>query len=222
MKNKILVIDDNVEFLNALDVDFRKESDLEVHSASDLEIAKNKLQAEAFDLVVLDYHMGDQIATNLVSTRRSWVLQAPVLMMSGLADRDILMSMLNMGVAGFIEKPLQYSDLRERIFAICKAAAGPETFDFGSFLFNPAIRRVEFASQQIQLTPIEAKIFKALLRSPGQLVRREALAREIWGTSNVSRHTFDTHFGNLKSKLPFLAERLRSIYGQGYCFVPQN
>jgi two-component system phosphate regulon response regulator PhoB len=66
------------------------------------------------------------------------------------------------------------------------------------------------------LTPIEFRILKMLWNRRNTLVRRDEICTKLWGRMKVTEHTFDTHFSNMKRKIPELRNQIEVVRGQGY------
>ncbi len=71
----------------------------------------------------------------------------------------------------------------------------------------------------------EATLLRCLLGSPGQIVPREDLLRELWGSfvRCVSTRTIDMHMSNVRKKLRLEAgdnEVLGTVHRRGYVLNP--
>ena len=78
--------------------------------------------------------------------------------------------------------------------------------------------------EPIDLTSKELGLFVALARRAGELVRREELAEEVWGTGlwPVNR-SLDVHMSSLRRKLgdtPRHPRYVQTVHGLGFRLLP--
>lgn len=133
--------------------------------------------------------------------------------MSTNADKKFVMKTLNLGVNAMIEKPFAACELQTLIDRVIPP------FSEVPIRLIPEAYSVEVGETHIALTPIEFHIVTELWRNRGRLVRRNDLCTVLWGATRVSDHTFDTHFSNMKRKIPGLRNRIKVVRGLGYIFA---
>lgn len=220
----VLIVDDDDRFLAACErslVDF-----FSVRTATTLEQAEQLLSTTVFDAVVLDYYIGNSTIENLLSATDSWLGQPAIVVVTGKADKDLVIRMLNRRVSAFLEKPISLKDLRDRLSeAVRKSLSSTATVLEIPHLhieFHVQYRLVKIDGIGVQLTPIESTLLQHFIECQGKVVERQDLIRKIWGGMSVSRNVLDTHIGNLKKKVPALGLRLKSIYGSGYVFQSKD
>ncbi len=74
----------------------------------------------------------------------------------------------------------------------------------GSLTIDCMTRRVTRGDDQIELTTKEFELLDCLMRCQGQVVSREALAREVWKETSRSTsldNVIDVHVARLRRKL---------------------
>jgi two-component system response regulator CpxR len=85
-------------------------------------------------------------------------------------------------------------------------------------------REAWLSEQSLKLTNAEFVILVTLMRSPGDVVSREALTRTALGRQLLpDDRSLDTHISNLRRKLGNDGDgevMIRSIRGSGYVLVP--
>lgn len=105
---RVLVVDDNSNFLLVMRTILEGIGVTEIHAASDLETARAVLAENPVDVVVTDWHVGRESGLDLVAWIRAQPLfkALPVVMLSGrerAASRDIA---VEAGADEFMEKPI--------------------------------------------------------------------------------------------------------------------
>ncbi len=74
----------------------------------------------------------------------------------------------------------------------------------------------------VRLTRKEYALLALLTRNAGDIVRRDALLKYVWGyRDGIRTRTLDVHIRRLRKKLaPFSEDYIETIFGVGYRFQP--
>lgn len=210
---KLILVDDDVRFLNSMQATLEK--DYEVYACQSLDQLTRASKEIAADLLICDYDFGSE---NLEKFLKTSLPNVPVLVLTGKANRDNVVSLLNLGVSGFLDKPVELKDLREQIKRLTKdrgnaviAVAKQLQIDF-----DPHFRKIYSDGSTIDLTPIEYKILMYFLSNPDQPILKKDLQNYLWPNVIVATNNIDTHLSNLKKKAPSLKKHLTTIYGGEY------
>ena len=71
----------------------------------------------------------------------------------------------------------------------------------------------------VNLTALEFKLLKHLLKRKGRVQTRDQLLGDVWGySSEVTTRTVDTHIKRLREKLGEPGDLIQTIRGVGYRF----
>jgi len=85
----------------------------------------------------------------------------------------------------------------------------------GAVVVDIGAHRVRVSGAEVHLTPTEFDLLTALARSAGEVCRREALLRDVWGwEESFGTRTLDSHIKTLRAKVG--AHRIRTVHGVGY------
>jgi DNA-binding NtrC family response regulator len=109
-KRRIVVIDDNQEFLSSL-CQRLEERDNEVHAFSNIKDSTEFLSYNPVDLVITDLKMPDGDGLSLIDQLHSRFPNLPVIMISAYATDELLERIRKSGVQKFMPKPLDFSEL---------------------------------------------------------------------------------------------------------------
>ncbi len=116
MKNRILVVDDNVELLQMLRMAFRA-SGFSVATAKNGIEALKKARALAPDLILLDLVLPELDGFAVCETLRkcSETKSIPIILLSGLSSQFARFAGIDSGANEFVNKPVRPSLLVEKI-----------------------------------------------------------------------------------------------------------
>jgi two-component system KDP operon response regulator KdpE len=158
------------------------------------------------DLVVLDLGLPDTDGTTVIRRiRRDGT--TPILILSARDEEPDKVAALELGADDYVTKPFGLEELRARVAALLRRAAGPAadttgTLVLGHLRLDVARREVLIGGSLVDLTPREYELLKVLMSQPGRLVTRGALLRAVWGRQYVEEdHYLHVYVSRLRRKL---------------------
>jgi two-component system KDP operon response regulator KdpE len=131
----------------------------------------------------------------------------PILILSARGEEPDKVAALELGADDYVTKPFGLEELRARVAALLRRAAGPAADTTGSIALGPLVldvtrRAVRVGDVPIDLTPREYELLKILMSQPGRLVTRGALLRAVWGRQYVEEdHYLHVYVSRLRRKL---------------------
>ena len=221
MSLRILLIDDDARLSQFL-ASYLEQNDVKLSHAKDGVEGLARLQADAFDAVLLDVMMpgldGLEVLRRLRQTSR-----LPVIMLTARGDESDRVVGLELGADDYIPKPFSPRELLARLRAVLRRAqpdASSETVMAQGIVADLGARRASVDGREVELTGIEFDILVALLRRAGRVVPRTALLGEA-GRADVvvGERTVDVHISRLRKKIgddPRAPYRIKTVRGIGY------
>lgn len=162
--------------------------------------------AQRPDLVVLDLGLPDTDGTTVIRrVRRDGT--TPILILSARDAEPDKVAALELGADDYVTKPFGLEELRARVAALLRRAAGPAADTTGSITLGPLVldvtrRSVRIGAAPVDLTPREYELLKVLMSQPGRLITRGALLRAVWGRQYVEEdHYLHVYVSRLRRKL---------------------
>ncbi len=219
---RILVIEDEPKVARALEEGLVQEQ-YDVVVAATGEEGFYRLNAEVFDLVVLDLMLPGRDGIEILRTMRQRGLRTPILILTARDAVEDRVLGLDTGADDYLVKPFAFAELLARIRALLRRGRPEEVLrlKLADLHMDLVTRKVTRGGRTIELTAREFEILECLLRHRGHVVSRETLAREVWG--NVSRATpidnvIDVHMTRLRRKLDggHATRLLHTIRGVGF------
>jgi DNA-binding response OmpR family regulator len=222
----ILLVEDDVR-LAELVSRYLQGNGLRVSAAGSAEEALERVQRERPDLVILDIGLPGEDGLSLCRRLRP-AYQQPILILTA-RDNDIDHVLgLELGADDYVVKPIEPRVLLARIAALLRRAraqpAAPRQLRFGALVIDPAARAVRLNGVSVALSRSEFELLAHLAAHAGQIQSREALFRSLYRREydGVDR-MLDIRVSRLRRKLggeAENAERIKTVWGQGYLFVP--
>ncbi|MEN6611674.1 MAG: response regulator [Methanoregulaceae archaeon] len=116
---KILLVDDQPEFLKITRIFLEKDGNISVETASSAESALALLTANKYDAIVSDYEMGGMDGIAFLEEFKRMALDKPFIIFTGRSREDVVIRALNSGADFYLQKSgdakVQYAELRNMI-----------------------------------------------------------------------------------------------------------
>ena len=128
-----------------------------------------------------------------------------------------------LGADDYVTKPFSVRELILRVKVLLKKrtddGANEQILEFGPILMNLEAHEVSIDGKIVNLTALEFKLLKHLLKRKGRVQTRDQLLGDVWGySSEVTTRTVDTHIKRLREKLGEPGDLIQTIRGVGYRF----
>jgi DNA-binding response OmpR family regulator len=224
---KILVVDDERTLVKG--IKFNLENDgYEVECAYDGEQGVEIARKGGIDLIILDLMMPKMDGFEACRRLREFS-NVPVIMLTAKSEDTDKIIGFEYGADDYVTKPFNIMELKVRIRAILRRAAG-ETKKVeedsrivrGHIEIDTYSRNAYIDGRQIDLTAKEYDLIELLMNNPGRVYSRENLLNIVWGYEYPGDiRTVDVHVRRLREKLelnPAQPEYILTKWGVGYYF----
>ncbi|HVC01022.1 MAG TPA: response regulator transcription factor [Steroidobacteraceae bacterium] len=222
---RVLLVDDDRELCQML-TEYLNAERFEVISAHDGGEALRELRSREFEIMILDVMLpsvsGFDVLRALGASHPT-----PILMLTARGDDVDRIVGLELGADDYLGKPFNPRELVARIRAILRRAGGrgarggaPEVLEVGPIVLHAGTHQVRIAGKAVPLTGAEFRVLELLMRSPGQVLSREAMTEQALGRKLVPYdRSIDTHISNLRRKLDLEKStnpEIKNVRGAGY------
>jgi two-component system copper resistance phosphate regulon response regulator CusR len=219
---RILVVEDEAKVAGALQEGLAREK-YEVTVAPTGEEAFFLINAEEFDLVILDLMLPGRDGLQILSALRKRGLQTPVLILTARDAIEDRVEGLDRGADDYLVKPFAFPELLARIRALLRrgrSEQGPR-LHLADLAMDLVAHRATRNGVLMNLSGREFELLEYLLRQKGEVISREMLTREVWKEKSRAvplDNVIDVHIGNLRRKLdgPFDRKLLHTVRGVGF------
>lgn len=219
---RILVVEDEPKVARALQEGLEREH-YQVTLASTGEEGFYLINAESFDLVILDLMLPGRDGIEILNTMRRKGLQTPVLILTARDAVEDRVLGLDSGADDYLVKPFAFPELLARIRALLRRGRPDQVLKLkiADLEMNLVTRKVSREGKILELTAKEFQLLEYLLRHQGHVVSREMLAREVWhetARATPLDNVIDVHIARLRRKVddPFAKMLIHTIRGVGF------
>jgi two-component system, OmpR family, response regulator CpxR len=224
--DQILIIDDDVA-LCELVTEYLQPLGFQITSTHRGDTGAERAIKEAVDLIVLDVMLPGLNGFEVLRKIREQS-KVPVLMLTARGDDVDRIIGLEIGADDYLAKPFNPRELAARIKAILRRTKSDKgetlrVLSVGDVELDYGTRVVRRDGEIVDLTNVEFELLGILLRSAGQVIKRDELSQKVLGrTPSVFDRSIDMHISNLRKKLGHKyvgLERIKTLRGVGYIYA---
>ena len=195
---------------------------LAVDWARDGKAADLALQAERYDIVLLDLGLPSRDGLDVLRALRARKDRTPVLIVTARDAVQDRVGGLDAGADDYLVKPFDLDELAARMRSLVRRSAGraePAVEHLG-LVFDPATREVTLNGNQVALSARELAVLQALLERPGAVLSRAQLEERLYGWGEeIESNAVEVYVHGLRRKLG--PDFIRTVRGVGY-MVPKS
>ena len=184
-------------------------------------MAARALQAEAFDLIVLDLNLPERSGLDVLREARARGDDTPVLILTARDTVGDRVTGLDTGADDYLTKPFDLEELSARLRALLRRSKGRSTtlIEHDGIRLDPASHTVTFNDRPVDLSPGEFTLLHVLLEERGKVLSRSRLEQAMYGwTREVDSNTIEVFVHHLRKK--FGNQLIRTVRGVGYVIDP--
>jgi two-component system KDP operon response regulator KdpE len=220
---RVLVVDDEPQFLRALQTNLRG-AGYDVTTATTAEEALSTAALKPPEAIILDLLLPDRRGTDVCRELRRWT-DAPIILVSAVGDEAEKIAALDAGADDYVTKPFAIGELLARLRAVLRrvGSATEPTLEIGELRLDLDKRSVSIRGEAVHLTPHEFELLRLLARNEGKLLTHKTILREVWGPAYQMESSYlHVYVSQLRRKLEPDPARPRYILtepGAGYRLV---
>jgi DNA-binding response OmpR family regulator len=217
---RLLLVEDDVMIGESV-LDLLRAEHYAVDWVKDGEMAETALQAQVYDLVLLDLGLPRRDGLEVLRSLRRRKERVPVLIATARDSVEQRIEGLDAGADDYVLKPYDLSELLARIRALLRRASGraEPVYEHKGVSINPVTREVMVGDQPVILSAREWAILEPLLARPGLVLSRAQLEEKLFSWKDeVSSNAIEVYIHGLRRKLG--AELIQNVRGVGY-MVPK-
>jgi two-component system, OmpR family, response regulator QseB len=184
--------------------------------------AEEALQAERYDLVLLDLGLPGKGGLEVLRESRARGEAMPVLVLTARDAVSDRVAGLDAGADDYLVKPFDLEEMLARVRALLRRRSDRREaiLRHGELVLDPARHETTLDGVPVKLTLREFELLRTLMQRPGMPISRSRLEAAIYPHGEeIESNAIEVHIHALRRKLG--AGRIRTVRGVGY-MVPRQ
>jgi DNA-binding response OmpR family regulator len=184
MKNKVLIVDDDVTLARFLGEFFIGDGFQTVIALNGAD-ALRQAYREHPDIVILDVMMPGMDGWEVCARLRE-MSRIPIILLTGKTTEADKLRGFRLGIDDYVTKPFSFAELAARVRAVLARSQTEEQLEqnelvFGDLVIDPGKKQARRGADVISLTPTEYRLLEYLANRKGRAVSEVELAQQVWG-----------------------------------------
>jgi two-component system copper resistance phosphate regulon response regulator CusR len=221
---RVLLVEDETRLAESIARGLRQTAHA-VDVAASLAAARQKLELERYDAVILDVNLPDGSGFDLAAELRRRSVPVPILMLTSRDSVEDRVAGLDSGADDYLVKPFAFDELLARLRALQRRApeTRPAVLEIADLVLDPATRQATRAGAPMELTTTEFALLEFLARHTGQVCGRAAISAAVWDENyDPFSNIIDVYVSRLRRKVDQagLVPLIHTVRGAGYTLDP--
>jgi DNA-binding response OmpR family regulator len=226
--SRLLLIDDDVRLADMVG-GYLRHNGFVVETAGSLAAARDRLEHESFDALVLDLMLpdGDGLDFTRELRGRARTRRLPLLMLTARGEPTDRIVGLEIGADDYLGKPFEPRELLARLKALLRRATADDGDDavlvFGRLEVDLGARQARLDGRPCDLTSHQFDLLSVLARHPGRVLSRDQIMDALKGHPlEAFDRSIDVHISRIRAVIeddPKTPRRVLTVRGTGYVFA---
>ena len=214
---RVLFVEDNIEFANQaiklLD-NFFDNITLAIDGIDGI----NKFKNSSFDIVISDINMPNLDGISMIKELKTINDNIPIIMLTAYDDSPSILECINIGIYGYLLKPIQLDKLINILDKINKQYVRKEETDNirinNNFFWILSTSQLIYQNTLIKLTSNEIKFLSHLINNRGLISKYVEISDVVFSEDDYDKKRIMNLTNRLRNKIG--DNLFESIYGEGY------
>jgi len=217
---RILVVEDEKRLARFIKKGLEEQS-YAVDIAGDGKEAEFLAHTNDYDIILLDILLPKQDGWKTCENLRSEGVEIPIIMLTALGEVSSRIRGLDYGADDYITKPFEFDELLARVRAHLRRSNSSLNLvmEVGDLKLDTRTRKVERASEEVQLTNKEFALLEYLIIHKNKIVTRTMITEHVWDIHfDAGSNVIDVIVNYLRKKveIPGQPKLIHTIRGAGY------
>jgi len=186
----------------------------------------DKALAERPDLVLLDVMLPEKNGFEVCEELREADYDLPIIMLTAKGEEEDKVRGLKLGADDYVVKPFGLAELLARVDAALRRHRKVEreltVVEFADVKIDFKSHKMQKKGQYVEVTALEMKLIRFMLKHEGELVPRQRMLDAVWGADYFGTdRTVDNFINRLRTKMeddPKEPRFITTVRGVGYRF----
>ena len=181
--------------------------------------AKQLLQAQDFDLIVLDLGLPDMDGLELLRRLRSSKVPLPIIILTARDGVNDRIDGIEQGADDYMTKPFELRELEARIHALIRRCYGgfSNAIVIGQLKLDTHNHQVLVDGQPITLSAREYGVLEVLMMRAGKVVSKDRIGQRLAADGDaLTDNAIEIYVHRLRKRIEPFGAVIRTVRGLGY------
>lgn len=214
----ILLIEDDSVLTDGL-IHTLKKTGYVVTATKSGRYAEQLVEAQDFDLIVLDLGLPDMDGLELLRKFRNRKISLPILILTARESMNDRIEGIRQGADDYMTKPFELMELEARIHALIRRCYGgfSHTIDVGRLSLDTQNSQVSADGQLLVLSAREAAVLEILLLQAGKVVCKDRIAQRLSADGDaLADNAIEVYVHRVRKRIEPYGAVIRTVRGLGY------
>lgn len=214
----ILLIEDDSVLTDGL-IHTLKKTGYVVTATKSGRYAEQLVEAQDFDLIVLDLGLPDMDGLELLRKFRSSKISLPILILTARESMNDRIEGIRQGADDYMTKPFELMELEARIHALIRRCYGgfSHTIEVGRLSLDTQNNQVSADGQLLVLSAREAAVLEILLLQAGKVVCKDRIAQRLSADGDaLADNAIEVYVHRVRKRIEPYDAVIRTVRGLGY------
>ena len=217
---KLLIIEDEIDMINALAKGFRKKGYI-IDTATDGKEGLELYYINEYDVIILDLNLPSMDGLDILCAIRKNDKRQRVLILSARSAVEHRIEGLDLGANDYLSKPFDFGELEARIRSLLRSDIIQQDviLQCGPVSIDTQLKQISANGTIVELARKEYAILEYLAINIDKVISSEKLSEHVWGSeTNYFSDSVKVHVSNIRKKLKDACgtELITTIRGYGY------
>lgn len=232
MKEKILVLEDEIGIRSFVSINLKREGYEVIEAGSGSEAIEKLSKEDDISIALLDVMLPDMSGIEICKFIRQNFDQVGVIMLTAKSQEEDKIEGFISGADDYMVKPFSIKELLVRLSALLRRVKKDENKAKANeivsqpFVLDIDKRKLFKNNVEIELTPTEFSIVKYLMTNASQSLSRDQILQEVWGNNYLYDFKIvDVNIRRIRNKIeddPSKPKYIQTVWGYGYSFRKED
>lgn len=180
---------------------------------------------KGYDLIISDIQMPHMNGVAFATKVRELNEQQSLVILSAYTDKEYLLELINLGIAKFLTKPIDYDELLSILYTQSQQIDSRQSQDSSpieinlaeAYIWNLDTRILTYEGNLVELTKHELILLEFFIEKEGYICSSDAIVEKFYEYNiELDERNVRNLIFKLRKKIP--QECIQSVYGLGYKF----
>lgn len=190
-----------------------------VTAAKTASYAEHLLDAQGFDLIILDLGLPDMDGLQLLRKLRSQKLSLPIMVLTARDEMNDRIEGIRQGADDYMTKPFELGELEVRLHALIRRCYGgfSHIIKVGKIQLDTSNQQIQADGELLGLSAREAAVLEVMMMQNGKVVAKDKIAQHLSSHGDaLADNAIEVYIHRIRKRIEPYQVAIRTIRGLGY------